>query len=735
MNAVEKNIKTINVGINKTIFEKRLSLGLTRKDAARLLGIKIAHLAIIERGYIKISLKMQERFKKAYEVDDSFFFDNFSYPIVINEKIYEPINTNTIFDKIGQSKLFRYICLGIAVIFAGISIYGATLISNTMGNPTRYFSQDILEVRDYIVTNGKPSTQKQQIIDLDDVKSPSHFIGISDEENYFISINALDNPQFIKLLFFDSLSFDFEENGDIVSYYFYSRFIGEQKIRVHYLFNDVTFDKEGNYIHTPRCTITADVKYNSDTLQFFYSYTIVAKLTHGQGNVMLHFGDKEFAEFTETFENLFPLFENKCGSLFTKELLGTSMTYNDFKISFDESCAYLSSDIIMSMCLTFISLLLAIILLGLFILSCIERNSIQNKLLKYVDDVEEDKAIPSITVEKEPGKERVPRNTWMDLFVPEFFVRLLSLGLLFASSLATYFLFINVVKNDVVGITASVSSKELVSNLSVIAIMLLYFVKLDIYQNKKSAVGICTFYLILGLLYYLALVVIYYMLVGTSDSLASITNAIFDVLPGNIVWGVVVFNLITIIMFAPVKDKFNADKKKIIKFRLTALIPFSYLVASCIVFFGIKAGGWQMPYAVSSLFFYKAPMITVFAILYCAGVFLFRWLSFKKFGMTNGLIFIKSNKYNYIRNATAALIILGIGIFDLVCLFCWKDNPFGFGSNYLMLAAIPFLIFYHPHLGKRNGLWDAIFNVLYCIAYIIGIVLVIIAILVLLATL
>jgi len=714
-----KNRKTIKIGINRAIFEKRLSLKLSRKEASKKLGINKIHLTIIERGYIKISPKMKEKFKTAYNLKDEFFFENHEYPIIIDEKLYEPFKANKIFKRVSDSVLFKCITGFLSLVFIGVTVFGFIDLPSINHRTGYYYSATTKTTQNIVVSNGIKGDKKDELSRMSLIVFDDYYY----LEKKDVSLSA--SYQNLRINFFtkeDSLpqTFYSARINDTINNYvitYEDRYVDNSLRRIHFSIKN----NEGIIISQILCNASvfndAEISYNFNT---------VTERRGDEGNITIKPKDANYEVFTGIFKDFYEKLNQDIQVFFNDGSIPL-INFNEFDKDMKSGTNEFQYHSKRGRYLVAFGFILALLSLGILAFSFIYKPYIKRREKRFALDEKIEMEMPLETVRKEEKKSILPKNNWKDLFVPEFIVRAISLILLFVSSIAIYFLFENAIRFDVIGVNNSLLSKEMLSNLSVIAIMLLYFVKLDIYQNKKSAFAMCLFLFILGILYYVVLVIVYYLLCGLGDNMSSTVDSIFNLLPGNIVWAVMAFDQFTIFLFAPVAKKYQ-NKNKQILFRCFSLVPLSYLIASSIITIGMKVAGWSIPYSISSLFFYKAPMITVFAILYCFGVFLYRRYSIKKYGTTNGLIYQLGNRYNYFRNIYGALIIFIIGIFDLIMLFIMPNNKLGFGSNFLMLISIPFIIFYHPHIGKRNGSWDIVFNVLYAFAYLAGIVFVVLAV-------
>lgn len=69
----EATIVYENKGYNRFLVEARIKQNLTRKEAAKKLGISYIYLVRIEKGYSIIHKKYQEKFITVYDLEKDFF--------------------------------------------------------------------------------------------------------------------------------------------------------------------------------------------------------------------------------------------------------------------------------------------------------------------------------------------------------------------------------------------------------------------------------------------------------------------------------------------------------------------------------------------------------------------------------------------------------------------------------------------------------------------------------------
>lgn len=90
----------INKGFNKLLFDKRLELSLSEKEACKKLGILRVTLHLVENGYITLSKKLKSKFINGYELDPNFFEDDLAYPVMISED-----NVKRVLQKLGKLQI------------------------------------------------------------------------------------------------------------------------------------------------------------------------------------------------------------------------------------------------------------------------------------------------------------------------------------------------------------------------------------------------------------------------------------------------------------------------------------------------------------------------------------------------------------------------------------------------------------------------------------------------------
>jgi len=617
--------------------------------------------------------------------------------------------------KIFLSKWFRLVTAILSIGFIVQTIMGVVNLPLIRGNTATFFTNDIISVWRYVDEFGEEPGEDDKNSELGllalDKRKLLRFNGQSEERFNVLKLNYFSQQRNLPYAFMQGEYYLSENDNTDYLIKYEHRYVGNYTFRAHaYLYNQSDPSKMIS-------RITCDV-YKKDTSNYAYYYKTVSDINKDGEKTFLNPKDQLYLKYTSIFNARYQWFDEDLSTLFQKKVVPyLDLTYEDYSTQMNDGVSAFVSYRFTMQSLILWGVILGLTSILLCILSFIKKGKVKKKESVMFDDIDQ---MDYSDVKVSAKLTRVPKNSGFNLRVHEFEIKVVALIFLFLSSMVTFVVFLDAVKVNVPMLPGNDHVRDIFANLSIIAVILLYFLKLDIYQNKKNAAAYSWFLFITGLLYYFLILIVYAVFDGMGSSATSILDTILAYFPGNIIWAVLTFNVFTIFLFS--KPKFKNDTKvKHTLFRLCSLIPFSYLIISSIVSLGMKMGGWNVHYAISSLLFFKAPYITIFALFYSLIVFFYRRYTVKKYGETNAILYQSGNKYNLVRNISACAIILVIGVVDLIFLFAYPGNKLGFGTNYLVLLAIPLILFYHPHIGKRNGTWDVCYNILYVYVYIAGI--------------
>lgn len=120
--------------------------------------------------------------------------------------------------------------------------------------------------------------------------------------------------------------------------------------------------------------------------------------------------------------------------------------------------------------------------------------------------------------------------------------------------------------------------------------------------------------------------------------------------------------------------------------------------------------------------FRKQFAATAFAIVYPLAVTIYRYIIRKKYGSEQAKLYFEGNEYYFIKNIIACFLIATI----VILAYAIKNSDASLAGALdlkkatILANLIPFVLFYHPHVGKRNRALDLTFSLLYTFSFAIG---------------
>lgn len=721
-----------HVGLNEKLYKRRIELHLGLKEASIMLDISKTRLKLIEAGYIKVwGNELKELFIYKYKLDSNFFEDDkLLYPSIIETK-NKTSNSNSPFIRFFTSLGFKLTTLGLALGCLGMFIGGLVLSPTVVNNIQVFFSDNIQNSYQNAVNSGKLYKCDDSLAFAPYVVNEDYY-AIEEENEYdsnliesgivfYRSINFFKSKSNLPYLFFlgqevikgsDIPLCPFPEDKYLITF---DTRPNNGKLRTNYIVYefDGTLDYSNPIIHISADHTTEFGNYDIQTIESRYDgIEPISKETSLTENIIC----------TIMFEHTMGDWETAINKFFETNVDKLSVDFASFVDDENTCIRTYGAQYSMIERLVIWGAILSVVLLAIFGLSLISTKSVENKL-KILDESTVSYDISEINDAKPKEPKKLPRNILPAPIIPEFLVRIFAIAVALISSFGLYYIFLAIGGADPVNVIKGIQFKEEIAAFSTLSMLLLLFIKLDMKESQKDTFIADYFLFFFGLIFYILLLIVNASFSSYSSTIAQAGSIFLSILPGNIVWGILAFNLLATFLFSTPKE-IKGNKKKTRNFRLLSIIPISYMAASVIIQIGSKAGGWNIPFAISSLFFSKALFLTAFAILYCFGVFIYRKIVNNKYGSENGQIYQHGNSYYYMKNIVICFIVALLGVIDLLIGIYWPTNSIGGGANYVILFAIPFILLYHPHHGKRNHIWDISFIALYGFSMMIGILLI-----------
>ena len=702
------------IGINKRLYDRRIELGYSLKEASIRLDISRFKLTRIENGYKKVKdKKLQDKFIFRYKLEENFFESNkLGYPTSVTEGIEEDISESKgvkLFSKLW----FKIASLALSLGFVAVMSLGIYRASNTSYN--QFYDEKYVTAYNYARDNGTPH------------------LAIDSKTSSLLLCNytAVESADPAKEGGFDKVTLNFFTNYDeYLGYTFFNAHVAIDLNEITGL--DFGTSRYVDAYYESRMTETSErlhfeawngferithFSVDFDYVNFKFKYNLI-ETRNINGEYARENGESFIASiYKMAFEGKYAAFKNAQNKFFerTKDTLHYE-DLNEFNKHQVTGLLSANSYINVSTAMTVGGVVLATVFFALFILSIIITTAFGKKIMKVVTVEKEDSV--GTAVKGRTFKE-LPKNRWPAPIVPEALIRIVAFVLMVIGSMSLYYIFNSIINGDIIGTLESLQYRATVASFTTLGMLLIFFIKLDIIQNKKSTFMLNFILFFAGFIFYVLTLLV--NLSMTASPALDRFKVILDFLPGNIVWGILAFNMLNANLLSKPKFKNNV-KRNTILYRLSALIPLGYMIASAVIQIGKKTWGWDLPFAVSSLFFTKALIITSFTILYCLVIFIYRRVVDHKFGKENGDVYVLGNRYQFIKNLIVAAVLALLGVLDIVLGKNANCARLGFGSNPGIFFLIPLVLLYHPHMGARNKKWDLVFNVAYGFSLLIGIV-------------
>lgn len=724
-----------NKGINKRLYERRLELDYSSLEAAIRLDITKLHLKLIERGYIKVSKKLQPRFIRKYNLSEDFFDDDFlGYPTPIeNEEI--PRTKESGISKFLKSNILKIVCVGLLAGGLTLTIFGKKMSIDAITQTQTFYSEKVNDLASFVrkdsdsVHNTYDKTFTSQLVmqnffsfgrgdffndvEKGQVKTDLTQYYLDDTNFIYNSLCVMDSNEFLAYTFNYSVSYI--EAGTF--------FLGIPLIdclvkfevrecsdftRIHMnLYSALDYELASSLGH-----ISANYYENDDK----FTYNIIEDTPILGVNHTVEEGSTDYLIYTTMLEYEFNEYIRSNEYFFSTSFSQFNVSYKDFSNQLRNGIQNESGKSFLGFNLAVNGIALAVFSFAILLISIIKSFSKTKKLIEDGSFSNENPNNFEMTKKYKPLK----RDWKIFPFLPECVIRIVILLIVLASSLGFFYIFKSFKTGDIVQAIDGIAFKAEFSSAVCIAMLLLFFIKLDIIRSRKNSFVVNYVLFFVGLLYYFAILFVKDIL---SSSAFNSLSPILELLPGNMIWGVLAFNLLSQFLFEYPKFA-DGSKKKLIFFRSLCIIPIAYMTISCLYGIGKTAWDWYLPLPIANLLSAKAPIIVLFSIFYCFSMFIYRGIINRRYGKENADIYSHGNKYAFIRNIIVIVILIILGVADILVSKLVPDNVVGAGGYYLVLFLTPIVLFYRSHLGKRNDTWDLIFGLSYVTSMMLGVILI-----------
>jgi len=666
---------------NLTLHNLRINANLKRGELAKGTKIPWVLLYLYENGYLRISKKNIKILAKYFKVKEAIFNDKLGYPT----PLYGEIKKTKFKEKLRKTIVsWPSIIINFVLLLASLItiFYGQTTYTKGQTEVYKYFSDDF---NNYVeLVNEKGTTiEGSSIVTLTYTDSDENKLLVTSslEKESYRTINFTftiqDNTGPLYLIFAESSSNDpsfifcNDDTNDILALTSEDLRIGTGSI----------IDGEFILKHLSRVNLNA---------------------IHGE----------EFNQYNERIQNS----KDKILALFKALTTEIASSYKGNFIDF-LNMQLVGGRIIANYInvgtqfITFGSVFGAIFLFAFLV--CLVMILIDLKKKKEVNEDELEDNFPKDGLKNKP----LAKNWPTFLFIPETLLRGVVVILVVYSSTLLFQVALKVSLSTTIFQTVT-SLLDITSYIKVmpyipVATLLWFFIRLEMLHHNKALIRQILMFVFYGLIYYIFENLGGFYFKGLGDTYRYTLLTLFETLmPGNLPWGIACFSLIVLFLLTTPK-RFKYKKSGIV-WRCCAIIPISYLVGSYLYAVGTKIWDWPtLPSYLETLLYRKQLMTTAFAILYPFSIWLYRKIVRKKYGILNAKLYVHGNKYFFIKNLMACSIITVLALIN----YLMRDNKLAstldMNKTYYIAYLIPLILFYHPHIGKRNNIVDMIFVVSY----------------------
>lgn len=252
-----------------------------------------------------------------------------------------------------------------------------------------------------------------------------------------------------------------------------------------------------------------------------------------------------------------------------------------------------------------------------------------------------------------------------------------------------------------------------------LGMFLLYFEDFNVYVRPKRIIRNIILYGVSFLcLYGLQATSISYL--ERNTGFGKIFASLFQI--PNTFSSICLYFMIMLFLFITPK-KIENNRKKLLIYRLCSLIPTLILFSTIFLRKGFVSSDLEVSAYVSYLFNSEGIQFASICTSYIYGLYFMKLYFIKKLSKEKARRFFFSNRYFMYRNILLCSIIV---IFSML-----QASFSSLEGYYQILLLVPFLLFYHPHLIRRNKMIDDFTLGNYYVAFGFGYLCVILCILVL----
>lgn len=650
-----ENINNLDISYNIFLYNKRIELNLSTKEFAKMLHINSVYYDLIEKGYLKPTVKTTNKISDALGIDFSTYLDGIrSYPTPIPKKIEGKR------DRLVLKKNVRI--LWVILTFCFFSLFLGTLIASlsVKNKQETYLPRTYQRLVNGVRDNGELTHSLTGSFNRPEIYE-------KDYGGLFVSIIGDYNKQnpFALTMQYTEYKDDFRIT--------YSLDISKQ--------NNDHLDIQATYVDYQ----TYDI--------YTKTYSYYSKTNYVSTKTLNYLKEPyEDAKIDSIFDTYYLNFEDSINNLVFNHLYMNLSLENDIlqdlipiKDTLEKTLASLNAVYLFSVIAFGIS---AIILVYAFLYGKRKYGAFILEPLDFERKV--------LLVHK--GKKKPPKDILFGPFIPETIYQVIGAILTF---LASIFVFVEIGLH-VAGKENIISGSSLNSLITILVTgtIFLFFVDFDSFIGDRRSIRFVFLYAILFFVVLNVQIVIINSINGFAIGKLFLSQ--YKIILPNYLGSISMYFLIMVFLFT--NPKIANTKKKLIIYRSLSIIPILFLITSHLLESLNTIYNYDFNTTLQYVLTGHRPQITILVILYLVGLYFIRLIFKKRYGKEACKSIFNGNRYLIIKNVYAFAITCIISIVEGILYNNTLAHSFGLGlyPRFILLGAI--LLFYRPHIGiRKNG--------------------------------
>lgn len=650
--------------MNEALYNARLTLGLTRKEAAKKLSTRPFILKNYEEGYLYLKDKKARKFALAYGLEeDSFIIDDRGYFTAIDYEAGKEKKER--FGKIRDalaslpSLIVTLVVIVVSFVMANV---GGINWNYTFTQRDRYLPSEYKQIYNEVTSEGNVGSFCVMTTLVDTEEAYVHEI-----DEYYAVLVPKDSD------FYGLISFAYDDpnighmNGDTYQFSYYLDCYAAGNCSVNYqaysFSREMIVDMEYAEYDPATGEINPSLPMEEDVLQMMKDYLSLVK------PVANEYLSQYFSSETSTnlVDALYLSMGTTNANLMTMRTIGTAVMFvGGFLVAFG-----------------FLILVYGIVRRGK-----IKKKGLYSKVESLVQEEEE---VGTDTREAPHSFDPAP------FIAKEDYLRFFFLGIFFVGCLMGVFQRMN--SYGWIGPEAYNTISVILSYFKGIGTFMVFFLKLEAIISRRDTFS--SFLTCLGIssLFYVGDV--YYSVYLTNYG--TLGRLLAQFLPSNLFTGLAALALFA---FFLLKEPVKAKKWQRVLFHLGGLLPLGYLIAGFVIL-AIDTNHSISPFLNAGL---NGGLfeVCIIGVVYIIFIFIFRRIAFHRYGKKGGEEYLTSSTYTLARNIVLStviviLVILNYALPENFPLWTLRRNGF-------FLLLIPVFLLYRTRVPKSTVKGELLFD-------------------------